>query len=86
MTGDSPEPRTDEHHRVLDEPEPAPPTEKPEITEAHRQQASRMHKAYQEKRPTTVMPGTGGSVSGTPVNDWLDDDGNPKFGKDTKQS
>ena len=31
-----------------------------------------------EDRPTLVLPGTGGSVSGTAVNDWLDDDGNPK--------
>ncbi|MGV0850484.1 hypothetical protein [Mycolicibacterium phlei] len=85
MTSDSPEPRTDEHHRVLDEYEPGPPTEKPEITDAHRQQARQMHKAYEETRPTTIMPGTDRSVSGTAVNDWIDDAGNPKFSKDQKQ-
>ncbi len=36
-----------------------------------------MREAYKDK-PTIVLPGTGGSVSGTAVNDWLDDDGNPK--------
>ncbi|MEE2852994.1 MAG: hypothetical protein VX424_10130 [Actinomycetota bacterium] len=36
-----------------------------------------MMEAYKEK-PTIVLPGTGGSVSGTAVNDWLDEDGNPK--------
>ena len=25
------------------------------------------------------MPGTDGAVAGTAVNEWLDDDGNPKF-------
>nr|WP_231117978.1 hypothetical protein [Mycobacterium colombiense] len=36
-----------------------------------------MMEAYKEK-PTIVLPGTGGSVSGTAVNEWLDDEGNPK--------
>jgi hypothetical protein len=36
-----------------------------------------MMAAYQD-RPTLVLPGTGGAVSGTAVNDWLDEDGNPK--------
>jgi hypothetical protein len=36
-----------------------------------------MMEAYRD-RPTLVLPGTGGMVSGTAVNDWLDDDGNPK--------
>ena len=36
-----------------------------------------MMEAYKEK-PTIVLPGTGGSVSGTAVNEWLDEDGNPK--------
>ena len=37
--------------------------------------------AYQD-RPTLVLPGTGGTVSGTAVNNWLDEDGNPKYGND----
>jgi hypothetical protein len=34
---------------------------------------------YREDRPTVVLPGSGGTVSGTAVNDWLDGDGNPKY-------
>jgi hypothetical protein len=29
-----------------------------------------------------VLPGSGGTVTGTAVNDWLDDDGNPIYGRD----
>lgn len=76
----SAEPRTDEHHRVLDEPEQRPPTDKPEVTEEHRQKAKDMAKDYDDTRPTIVMPGTGGTLSGTAVNDWIDDDGNPRYG------
>lgn len=52
-------------------------TEKPEPDEDDKKVAAEMMEAYKEK-PTIVLPGTGGSVSGTAVNDWLDDDGNPK--------
>jgi hypothetical protein len=53
------------------------PPEKPEPDEKDRERAAEMMKAY-EDRPTLVLPGTGGAVSGTAVNDWLDEDGNPK--------
>lgn len=82
----SPEPQTDEHHQVTDEPEDRPPTEKPEVTDEHREKAKEMYKSYEEDRPTTKMPGTGGAVAGTAVNDWLDDDGNPKFSKESASS
>jgi hypothetical protein len=52
-------------------------TEKPEPDEDQKQKAAEMMTAY-EDRPTLVLPGTGGMVSGTAVNDWLDEDGNPK--------
>ncbi|OBG55338.1 MULTISPECIES: hypothetical protein [unclassified Mycobacterium] len=52
-------------------------TEKPEPDEDDKAKAAEMMEAYKEK-PTIVLPGTGGSVSGTAVNDWLDEDGNPK--------
>jgi hypothetical protein len=52
-------------------------TEKPEPDEDNKKTAAKMMEAYQEK-PTIVLPGTGGSVSGTAVNEWLDEDGNPK--------
>ena len=52
-------------------------TEKPEPDEDQKKKAAEMMTAY-EDRPTLVLPGTGGKVSGTAVNDWLDEDGNPK--------
>ncbi|BBY84407.1 hypothetical protein [Mycolicibacterium tokaiense] len=57
------------------------PTEaKPEISESAREAAAEMASAY-EDRPTAVLPGSHNTVTGTAVNDWLDDDGNPKYGK-----
>ena len=44
-----------------------------------------MRKEYDEERPTVTMPGSGGTVAGTAVNEWLDDDGNPKFGDESSQ-
>jgi hypothetical protein len=44
-----------------------------------------MQAAYQDDRPTAVLPGTGGTITGVAVNEWIDDDGNPKFGKDEQQ-
>ncbi|BBZ76105.1 hypothetical protein MANY_14420 [Mycolicibacterium anyangense] len=43
--------------------------------------AKEMARAY-EDRPTVVLPGSDNTVSGTAVNDWLDDDGNPIYGRD----
>lgn len=80
------EPETDEHHNVTSEQEALPPTEKPEITDEHRETAKEMHKAYEEERPTVKMPGTGGAVAGTAVNDWVDDDGNPKYSEASGES
>jgi hypothetical protein len=52
-------------------------TEKPEPDEDDKKKAAEMMEAYKDK-PTLVLPGTGGMVSGTAVNEWLDEDGNPK--------
>jgi hypothetical protein len=52
-------------------------TEKPEPDEDDKKKAAEMMTAY-EDRPTLVLPGTGRMVTGTAVNDWLDEDGNPK--------
>jgi len=79
------EPQTDEHHNVVDAPDPPEPTEKPEITDEHRDKAKEMRKDYEEERPTVTMPGTDGAVSGTAVNDWIDDDGNPKFSEQSEK-
>ncbi|MGO9153565.1 hypothetical protein [Mycobacterium sp.] len=57
------------------------PQEKPEPDEKDKEKAAEMMKAYVD-RPTLVPPGSGGAISGTAVNDWLDDDGNPKYAND----
>ncbi len=48
-------------------------TEKPEVTDEHKEQAKEMAKAYDEDRPTSTLPGSKGTVSGTAVTEWLDD-------------
>jgi hypothetical protein len=79
------EPETDEHHQVVDAPDPPEPTEKPEVTDEHKEKAKEMRKDYEEDRPTITMPGTDGAISGTAVNDWVDDDGTPKFSEESKK-
>ncbi|KWX23684.1 hypothetical protein AFM11_12895 [Mycolicibacterium wolinskyi] len=56
-------------------------TEAPEVTDEHRQKAKKIMEAYEDDRPTTTLPGSGGTVSGTMVNDWVDDDGKPVYGE-----
>lgn len=85
------EPETDEHHNVIKAPDRPEPTEKPDVTDEHMEKAKEMAKDNNDERPTITMPGTDGAVSGTAVNDWVDDDGNPKFSdesakNDTEQS
>lgn len=79
------EPETDESHNVVDAPDPPEPTDKPEVTDEHKDKAKGMRKDYEEERPTITMPGTDGAISGTAVNDWIDDDGNPKFSGESKK-
>jgi hypothetical protein len=55
-------------------------TEKPDITDDHKEKAQEMRKEYVEDRATVIMPGSGGTVAGTAVNEWIDEDGNPKYG------
>jgi hypothetical protein len=59
-------------------------TEKPEVTQEHHDRAKEMMEAYDDQRPTIVLPGSGGAVAGTAVNEWVDDDGNPKYGNKEK--
>ena len=40
---------------------------------------------YEDNRPTSVLPGSDGTVSGTAVSDWLDEDGNPIYNEDSKE-
>lgn len=56
-------------------------TEAPPVTEEHRKKAKKVMEAYADDRPTTTLPGSGGTVSGTMVNDWVDDDGKPIYGE-----
>ncbi len=48
-------------------------TEKPEVTEEHKEKAKEMARSYDEDRPTTTLPGSGGTISGTSVTDWVDE-------------
>ncbi|WP_264992672.1 hypothetical protein [Mycobacterium montefiorense] len=50
-----------------------------ELSEEGREEVHQMVEAYEDK-PTVTLPGTGGTITGTAINDWLDDEGNPKFG------
>lgn len=49
-------------------------TEKPEVTDEHKEQAKEMAKAYEEDRPTSTLPGSDGTISGTAVTEWVDDE------------
>ncbi len=55
--------------------------EKPEPSDEQKKHAEEMAKSYVEERPTTVLPGSDSTVTGTAVNDWIDDDGNPIHGE-----
>ncbi|RDH79157.1 hypothetical protein DVS77_06805 [Mycolicibacterium moriokaense] len=61
-----------------------PLTPKPEIEDRHKEIAKEMMKEYDEDRPTVALPGSDNTVTGTAVNEWLDDDGNPKFSDHSK--
>lgn len=60
-------------------------SEKFELSEEGREKVREMRAAYEDDRETAVLPGTGGTITGVAINEWLDDDGNPKFGKDEQQ-
>lgn len=48
-------------------------TETPEVTDEHKESAREMTGDYTADRQTTTLPGSGGTVSGTAVTDWVDD-------------
>jgi hypothetical protein len=60
-------------------------SETPELSEEGKEKVRQMQQAYDDDRPTAVLPGTGGTITGVAINEWLDDEGNPKFGKDEEQ-
>ena len=50
-----------------------------EPSDEGKEEVEKIAEAYSDKK-TAVMPGTERTISGTAVNEWLDDEGNPKFG------
>lgn len=55
-------------------------TEKPEVTEEHKEQAKEIAEAYHEDNlQTSTLPGSSGTVSGTAVTDWVDDEDKGKI-------
>jgi hypothetical protein len=54
-------------------------TEKPEVTDEHKEEAKKIAKAYNDDLQTTTLPGSGGTVSGTAVTDWVDDEDKGKI-------
>jgi hypothetical protein len=60
-------------------------SETPELSDEGKQQVEQMQAAYDDDRQTAVLPGTDGTITGVAINEWLDDDGNPKYGKDKQQ-
>jgi hypothetical protein len=60
-------------------------TETPELSDEGKEKVEQMRATYDDDRQTAVLPGTDGTITGVAVNEWLDDDGNPKFGKDDQK-
>jgi hypothetical protein len=57
----------------------------PELSEEGKENVQQMLHAYDGDGPTVALPGTNNTITGVAINEWLDDDGNPKFGKDKQQ-
>jgi hypothetical protein len=60
-------------------------SEVPELSDEGKEKVRKMQEAYDDDRPTAVLPGTDGTITGVAINEWLDDDGNPKFGKEKQE-
>ncbi|MGB7145678.1 hypothetical protein [Mycobacterium sp.] len=56
-----------------------------ELSDEGKEEVRRMREAYDDDRATAVLPGTGGTITGVAISEWIDDDGNPKFGKDEQE-
>ena len=54
-------------------------TEKPEVKEEHKEKAKEMAKSYSDDLQTTTLPGSDGTVSGTAVTDWVDEEDKGKI-------
>jgi hypothetical protein len=85
-THHAPEGQAVEDRTVLDHTggDQAVDTDQPELTGEAKKRAEEILKDYDnDDRPTVVLPGSHGTVAGTAVSEWLDEDGNPKYGKDS---
>jgi len=60
-------------------------SETPELSEEGKEKVRQMLQTYDDDRPTAVLPGTDGTITGVAINEWLDDEGNPKFGKEKQE-
>jgi hypothetical protein len=60
-------------------------SETPELSDEGKEKVKQMRATYDDDRETAVLPGTDGTITGVAVNEWIDDDGNPKFGKDEQK-
>ncbi|MCZ0727423.1 hypothetical protein [Mycolicibacterium iranicum] len=78
QTGDKPDVQL-EHVTETPDPDNQELTEKPEVTDEHREKAREMAKAYSDDLKTTTLPGSSGTVSGTSVTDWVDDEDKGKI-------
>ena len=76
--GDKPDVQL-EHVTETPDPDNQELTEKPEVTDEHREKAREMAKAYSDDLKTTTLPGSSGTVSGTSVTDWVDDEDKGKI-------
>jgi hypothetical protein len=54
-------------------------TEKPEITDEAKEKAKEMAKSYDDDLQTTTLPGSDGTVAGTAVTDWVDEEDKGKI-------
>jgi hypothetical protein len=66
-------------------PEPSEEGKEFDLSEEGKEEVQRMQHAYDDERETVALPGTDNTITGVAINEWLDDDGNPKFGKDEQQ-
>ena len=57
----------------------------PELSKEGKEEVQQIKNSYDDDRPTVALPGTDNTITGVAINEWLDDDGNPKFGKDEQQ-
>jgi hypothetical protein len=54
-------------------------TEKPEVTDEAKEKAKEMAKEYDDDLQTTTLPGSGGTVAGTAITDWVDEEDKGKI-------